>query len=206
MDSMVDEGPKVFQIGIRLMVKNAIAEPGIVWKRVQTIFTEFCTPDSNGFSRASAHWMTEPVDATSLKPHELLVYLVKGPDKSLIKHHYPKEFAKNPPDKNTLGLTAPNQPGGNLSEVYFAHEFLKDEPIRIADVIIHELMHNKLNRGDDMHSFAPFSGAEGGFMQDSFPALSDLAKKKGMTLHTTGVDVRSMALALPKARPQKANI
>jgi hypothetical protein len=83
MDSLPDQGPKVFNIGIRLMDENAIAEPGVVWKRVDAIFTQFCQSPSNSFSRACAFWMTEAVDPASLKPHEVLVYLVRNRSASL---------------------------------------------------------------------------------------------------------------------------
>jgi hypothetical protein len=206
MESMIDEGPKVFQIGIRLMDEDAIAEPGIVWKRVQTIFTEFCRSPDNAFKRAGAQWLTDPVDPASLKPHELLVYLVKDRSASLIRRHYKSVFDQDPPGPNTLGLTARGMPGGQLSEVYYAHPALLDQPEHIADCIVHELMHNKLDMGDRMHDLAPFAGPEGGFLQDTAPILSNLAKMMGKKLEASGTDIRTMAPALPRSVKQKAGI
>jgi hypothetical protein len=209
MDSMVDEGANVFQIGIRLMTKNAIADPGIVWQRVQTIFTQFCRSKFNPtsqFVRASAQWMEEAVEPTSLKPHELLVYLVRDRSASLIRVHYKSVWDMEPPGPNVVGLTAVKMGGGNLSEVYYAHDFCDGEPERIANVIVHELMHNKLNMGKDMHDLAPFAGPEGGFIQDTVPLVSNVAMMMGRKLEPTGTDIRTMGPALPRTVRQKAGI
>jgi hypothetical protein len=209
MESMVEEGPTVFRIGIRLMGGTGIAEPGRVWGRVEKIFTQFCRgvrgQPASPFVRAVASWMVDPVDPASLKPHEMLVYLVKDTSKSLIRHHYPQEWAKNPPDQNVIGLTAVKQSAsGNLSEVYYAHPFLKDEPERIANTIIHELMHNKLNMDDDMHDLAPAIGPEGGFLQAFQPVVS--SAWMGGQLQPTVRDIRTMTPVLSRTVKQKAGI
>jgi hypothetical protein len=210
MAGMVNEGPDVFQIAIRLMDKNAIDEPGVVWKRVMMIFQQFCRSKFNPtspFARASAQWMEEPVDPGSLKPHELLVYLVKNRDASLIKKYYKKVWDQDPPGPNVVGMTAPREVvGGNLAEVYYAHTFCDGEPERIADVIVHELMHNKLNMGNEMHNLAMFAGPEGGFLQDTVPIVSGVAQMRGKKLEPTGTDIRTMGLALPKGVKQRAGI
>jgi hypothetical protein len=207
---MTNEGPDVFQIGIRLMDKNAIADPGIVWQRVEAIFTRFCRSKVNPgspFTRASAQWMEGPVDPASLKPHELLVYLVKDSTASLIRVKYKSEWDKDPPGPNTVGLTAVKQAGGNLSEVYYGHDFCDDEPERLANVIVHELMHNKLNMGREMHALASgWAGRLGGFLQDMVPFVSGVYQVAGVDIEATTADIQAMAPALPRSVTQKAGI
>src|SRR5438105_15815666 len=116
---MPETDPAWFRIGIREVPPGMISNPGQVWSRVQDIFTEFCRAGSR-FAAGNAYWLTEPLEAISLKPHELVVYLIPDSTNSLIKRFFRAQFYANPPGPNTLGLTAV-QGTGNLSEVYVKH-------------------------------------------------------------------------------------
>jgi hypothetical protein len=185
------DDPTVFQIGIREMNKDSISEPGKVWQRVQDIFTQFCQA-GNVYKRASALWLTSPVAAADIQPREMVVYLVKNHSVSLID--------RKPLPNIVIGLTRLHPT--HLSEVYYDHPFLRDEPIFLANIIIHELMHNKLNMGNEMHDLAPFAGAAGGFLQDTMPDINMIERMLQSKLEPTGTDIRTMAPALPRVWPQ----
>jgi hypothetical protein len=189
------DDPTVFQIGIRETVANANHNPGVIWGRVQQVFTEFCKDST--FKRASALWLTAPVRVNDLQPHEVVVYLVPNSGRSLIARNFPREFNTNPPGPNTIGLTKPGFP--ILSEVYYDHPALRDEPEFVANAIIHELMHNKLNMDDRMHALA---GPAGGFLEDTMRRLSNLEQARRMRLEASGTDIRTMSPALARAQPQ----
>lgn len=185
------DDPTVFQIGIREMDKGSIAEPGKVWQRVQDIFTQFCQAGTV-FQRASALWLTSPVAAADIKPHEMVVYLVKNHSRSLID--------RKPVPSQVIGRTRLHPT--HLSEAYYDHPFLKDELIFLANIIVHELMHNKLNLGDEMHALAPFAGSAGGFLQDMLPGTNMVEQMLQRKLEPTGTDIRTMAPALSRQWPQ----
>ena len=186
---------------------DATDSPGVVWQRVQDIFSEFCDPAVNSFKAASAYWITESIDPGDIEPHEVIVYLIKDRNVSLIRTRFPADFQNNPPGPNTLGLTAVGK-GKNLSEVYFDHSFHQGEPVLLANTIIHELMHNKLDAGNVMHSWASqFAGALGGFLQENLPNTTGIVDKMARRkLETTKADIDRMKPALSKVVGQNTGI
>jgi hypothetical protein len=192
-----------FRIMIRETVPNAIPTPGIVWQRVQDLVTRFCRDPSSPFAAASAYWLQNPVKPTDLKPHEVIVYLVKDRDSSLIRRHFPALWRR--PGENTLGMTAVGGPR-NLSEVYYDHPYHAGEPKQLANTIVHELMHNKLNMGEHMHDLAPFTGRMGGFLQENLPAQTAVERMARAEFEPTRADIAAMAPAMSKPVPQVAGV
>lgn len=87
---------------------------------------------------------------------------------------------------------------GVISEVYAGHSFFSGEPELLANLIIHELMHNKVGEGDAMHNRAPFVGANGGFAQGFFANMSPIEKMAGSKLYATRADKDAMIPALER--------
>jgi len=188
-----------FRIAIREMTPSLVSEPGKVWERVGSIFTEFCGRNTgNRFNSAQAYWVDKKLAANTLAPHELIVYLVSGKSASLIRKHYPAAFTQAAPNDNTLGLTYPGSKG-TISEVYAGHSFFSGEPVLLANLIIHELMHNKLGLGDAMHDRASGAGGVGGFLQGMFANLSMVEKMAGSKLYATPADKDAMIPVLGKS-------
>src|SRR5262249_37311084 len=175
-----------FRIAIRADDSLGIEKPGIIWQRVQDVFTSFCTESVGRFAGAQAYWLSSPLAAGQLQAWEVVVYLLPSFRKTLIGRVFPS--LKSQITKNDTGNTAV-QFAKNLSEVYLEHPY-HDEPELIANTIVHELMHNKLNMGQPMHSLAPFVGDLGGFMQESLP--------RNKTLSTTSADRTNLGPALSK--------
>lgn len=186
----------VFQIGIRQTASVRVTDPGPIWQRVESIFTEFC--DKSRFRRASAVWLFKPVSLDEIKKHEVIVYLVGTSRNSLIAKHFAAAFSSSPPGPTTLGLTSPKDVKG-LSEVYFDNPNFGGDLDMIADCIVHEAMHNKLNMGDEMHQLA---GPAGGFLEDTARVLSQQQRLRGMKIAATGTDIRTMAPVLSRERMQ----
>ena len=122
----------------------------------------------------------------------MVVYLVRNHSRSLID--------RSPVPARVLGMTRLHPT--HLSEVYYDHPFLRDEPIFLANIIVHELMHNKLNLGNEMHALAPFAGAAGGFLQDTMPDINMIERMLQMKLEPTGTGIRTMTPALSNKWPQ----
>lgn len=186
----------VFRIAIREMAPGLVPEPGKVWQRVGSIFSDFCgNGTGNKFTSAQAYWVTNKLAVGSLAPHELIIYLVAGRSASLIKNNYPLTFKQAATTENSFGLTV-SGPKGMLSEIYASHVFFSGEPILLANIIIHELMHNKLAEGDGMHDRASGVGRTGGFAQGLHGGMSALDKMTGSTLYATPSDKDAMIPAL----------
>src|SRR5262249_7377040 len=181
--------PSWFRIAIRADDSLGIEKPGIIWGRVQDVFSSLCKESGGRFAGAQAYWGSSPLAANQLEAWEVVVYLLPTVTKSLIARKFPS--LKSQLSKNDTGNTVV-QFAKNLSEVYLDHPY-HDEPELIANSIVHELMHNKLNKGQDMHSLAPFVGDMGGFMQESLP--------RNKSLNTTSADRTNLGPALIKAIP-----
>jgi hypothetical protein len=192
-----------FQIYIRSMASNAawgkfsvnFSDPSdpylkTIWERVGSIFTIFCEDPGTPFSTARAYFLWQPVGPQTLNPCEPVVYLIDSFQQSLIGRQY-GQFNVDPA---RAGLTWVNA-GNNLSEVYLAAH---NDPAFLANRIIHELMHNKLNMDDSMHNLALFVGPEGGFMQSPLPPVTDL--------NPSPQDIQQMVPALIRTVPQQTGI
>ncbi|HYE73627.1 MAG TPA: hypothetical protein VEF04_09850, partial [Blastocatellia bacterium] len=112
---------------------------------LKSLFDEVCQHRNSTFSNSDFWW--EP-NAGDIADHELLVYLVPDQSSSIIR---------------SINSGAGLGPGGttvfnnnySLTEVYFNVGFnLADaNPHRgLAVLCFHELMHNKLKRGNSLHT------------------------------------------------------
>lgn len=194
MGQLPDADAATFRIAIRVKAtwsNAAFSDTDTVWQRVAGIFTKLAKGTGSAFKTATATFVTDPVAATTLKPYELVVYVLNSHRDSLIKPRYKMAVG--------AGDTGNTYVGGalNLSEVYLKHDY-HDTAETFANTIVHELMHNKLNMGNDMHDLAVFVGDGGGFMQEALP--------HNTKLEPSGRDVSTLAPALSKSVAQQIGI
>ncbi len=135
------------------------------FNELEKLFVEVCSyPQAKPFDNACVYWWTDrPVHNS---PHEPLVWFLPSKAKSLIK----KVFNINP-SQNDGGLTKVSSSRGNISEVYLDHPISKTARGR-AFLAFHELMHNKLQQGDEMHD--PSLGLGRGAIDMSSPFSASL--------------------------------
>src|SRR5262245_52335982 len=85
---------------------------------------------------------------TDISDYDLVCYIVGTPSNSVIKA---RGFAQPVEGKSPgldAGLTVTGDTRGNISEVYLTG---KATPKLLANIICHELMHNKCKLGNEMH-------------------------------------------------------
>jgi len=100
-------------------------------------------PAANPYDDFSVYWWTSrPVHVGANEP---LVWFVASQSKSLIKKAYGKKS-----DTIGAGLTAVRESKGNISEIYLDAKFNNTDKNR-AIAAFHELMHNKSQKGNEMH-------------------------------------------------------
>jgi len=80
-------------------------------------------------------------------PSDLVIYIVPTQSRSVIKARY----GVNPPGADFGGSAYVRGKYGNISEIYTDYEGITSGS-DAADLAFHELMHNKLQMGDEMHS------------------------------------------------------
>lgn len=173
-------------------------ELGKVWQRVQSLFTEVCASGFNksGFTNCQAYWAFSPVEKA--EPKDIVVYLVPGLTASLIRRHHPTLFQQAMQGLSggavLGGLTAITGVANDpvvLSEVYDDSP-LNKEPEWLANTMFHECYHNKLAKGDEVHSMGSgFAGSVGGFLQHSLvldKKLPLMSKDKEVMAQAIGLD------------------
>lgn len=199
-------------VTLRIMIRDmrpnggagVTTELGKVWQRVQSLFNEVCASGFNksGFTNCQAYWAFSPVEKAELK--DIVVYLVPSLGQSLIRRHHPNAFAQATQGLggNVLlgGLTTvqgvANDPVA-LSEVYDDSP-LNEEPEWLANTIFHECYHNKLAKGDEVHSMGSgFVGSVGGFLQHR------LVLDKKLPLTSSDKEVMSQAIGLDRRQRVK---
>src|SRR5262249_42190769 len=110
-----------------------------------TLWSHLCKVLSH--PKAIRHGFTPRVDwfttAGEIAAHDLVVYFVADPSKSLIN-----KLKLSTSTVDLGGRTAIRTGVGNVSEVFVQNNF----PARkLANIAWHELMHNKLQKDDRMH-------------------------------------------------------
>lgn len=148
---------------------------------LEKLFLEVCGHPASAFGDASVYWWTDrPVHHLANEP---IVWLVASKDDSLILEVYKKKVKSS-----SAGATFPGGQG-TISEIYLDHKANQGSGNQ-AKMAFHELMHNKLLLGDELHGKTFGLGRE----------LLDLSSAFSASL--TADDIRLMAPALEKPIPQ----
>ena len=110
---------------------------------LEKLFKEVCRYQESAYDDASAYWWTDrPVHHA---PHEPIIWLLRGRADSMITRVYGVIIPPGNAGANMFG------PQGNISEIYLEHE-ANSSALAQSKMAFHELMHNKLRKGDVMHS------------------------------------------------------
>lgn len=195
MADLADPGTSVFRIIVRSMISDAawdkspISDLDKTSDRVESIFTTFCQSKGSIYTRAVVQITKKPVAANTPRPFDLVVYLVDSAGQSVIKQR--QRSVKLDPDATGQTFV---QGALNICEVYLKHDYHSKARL-LANTVIHECMHNKLNRGESLHDLAPSVGGNGGFAQESLPNDTDL--------EPSNIDITTMAPALSNVVPQQ---
>jgi len=155
--------------------------------RVADIFTIIAQDPATPFSEARVFYVFERIPSGLLEKWEPVVYLVDDFSKSLIRPPISAKDAEKPTGRTRV------EGALNLAEVYLDAPYHSQAEL-LANTVIHELMHNKLNQGDAMHDRAGFTGDLGGFLQDRLPSNPNLRPTKG--------DIAAVAPRLSSVVPQ----
>jgi hypothetical protein len=112
---------------------------------------------------------------TDLSDYDLVCYIVGTPSNSVIKARgFAQPVAGNSPGLDA-GLTVTGDTRGNISEVYLTG---KAGPKLLANIICHELMHNKCNLGNEMHGKPNVNMGSSPTGESDFFAAGDLSLLK----------------------------
>jgi hypothetical protein len=194
MGQIPDADATTFRIAIRVKAtwsNAAFSDTDTVWQRVAAIFTKLAQGKGSIFKTATATFVAAPIAAATLKPCELAVYVLDSYRNSIIKPKYGLAVSASDTGNTYVGGAL------NLSEVYLKHDY-HDTAETLANTIVHELMHNKLNMGNDMHDLAMFVGDAGGFMQEQLP--------HNTSLDPSSRDVSTLAPALSRNVAQQIGV
>jgi hypothetical protein len=198
MADLTDPGASIFRIVVRSMISDAawkespISDLDITWARVESVFTTFCQAKGSIYTSATVQITKKAVAANALRPFDLVVYLVDSVGQSVIKRR--QRSVKLDPDATGQTFV---QGALNICEVYLKHDYHSKAKL-LANTVIHECMHNKLNMDDSLHNLAPSVGGNGGFAQDGLPNDTDL--------QPSNIDITTMAPALSKVVPQQVGV
>src|SRR5262249_38901775 len=136
---------------------------------------------------AQMTWAQLTFHTGPLQDDELRCFVLSNRDNSVVSRHAGADLGPS-------GTTAQTD-RGTISEIYVA-SFDRDDSLCMARLIFHELMHNKLRMGNDMHY-----DYEAGFGLAA--AITDCAT--GMGHRSTGMtskNATAMARALLNSVPQ----
>lgn len=169
--------------------------------RLKKIFEEVMSSAQNtsSFKTCAVTWVDKQVD--TLDPKDILIYVVRTIGDSMLRLAYPalgQQLASlSLEEKKLLCGTTTAGVNPTYSEVYWDADYCQTCE-RVANVMFHECLHNKLDMGTSMHDLAPIIGAGGGFIQGSLPSSDTLA--------LTSVDKTQMGAKLGTDRPQKTKL
>jgi len=128
-----------------------IAEPRqSFFMELERLFNRVCADPKCPFSESAAWWWSyKPFQPL---PHEPVIWLLESAGDSLIKKVYGDQPGK-------AGLTKVRGNKGNISEIYLDHRANQGATAQ-AKMAFHELMHNKLQKGDELHTESTGLGRE----------------------------------------------
>ena len=137
------------------------------WVKYRFAYVISQTPAVKGVA-AKVGWSFNKTDITD---NDLVCYIVGTSSDSVIKS---KAFAQPVAGKTPsldAGLTAIGDARGNVSEVYLTGKAI---PKELANIICHELMHNKCNLGNEMHGKPNVNMGSSPTGESNFFAAGDL--------------------------------
>ena len=112
---------------------------------------------------------------TDISDYDLVCYIVGTPSNSVIKARgFAQPVAGKSPGLDA-GLTVTGDTRGNISEVYLTG---KATPKLLANIICHELMHNKCKLGNEMHGKPNVNMGSSPTGESDFFAAGDLSLLK----------------------------
>jgi hypothetical protein len=114
------------------------------WVKYRFAYVISQTPAVKGVT-PDVSWSFNKTDITDT---DLVCYIVGKSSDSIIKSKAFAQPAVGATPSLDAGLTAIGDSRGNVSEVYLVGKVV---PKEIANIICHELMHNKCNLGNEMH-------------------------------------------------------
>ena len=175
-DRVLSQIPGVWGEGMAYAVGSYLKE----------FFDQVCTSPLTSNSDSDFHWNTSPSD---IRSHELLVYFLATKNDSLVRQISTVPLG---PGGSTLIRTA-----GNLSEIYVTESIAAmgggaDQARGFAVLAFHEAMHNKLKRGNTLHTT---SIGGGGMAAGTVFANTQL----------TAGNISAMAAALGNSVPQNTS-
>jgi len=141
------------------------------WVKYRFAYVISQTPAAKGVS-PDVRWNFAKTD---ISEYDLVCYIVGTASNSVIKA---KGFAQPVAGKTPsldAGLTVVGDTRGNVSEVYLTG---KSIPKELANIICHELMHNKCNLGNEMHRKPNVNMGSSPTGESNFFAAGDLALLK----------------------------
>jgi hypothetical protein len=111
------------------------------------------------FKEAKVVFWNELKDIFLMEDQELVLYVVQSDGQSILRQKYPPnetdpamQYIWQP---GPAGRTMARGSRGNLSEMYM-YRLSEAEPYVMARLAFHELMHNKLNMGQELHTDGGF--------------------------------------------------
>ena len=145
---------KQFYMGdsYKIFVKDManFQQPGEFRIGLEGMFDQVCQSNETSFLSSTVLFTTGGIE-----DHEVLIYLLKSKAQSRIKKVAPSMDLGKTSKGNTLISSQ-----GNISEIYTSE--LSDWKMSdIVNLAFHELMHNKLQVGDDLHTDYGFGLAAG---------------------------------------------
>jgi hypothetical protein len=165
---------------------NATGVNGLIRVELENLFQRVCEHEESHYYSPLVLWTRGDEDPA---PHELIVYLLPSSKESIIKKQVKGAVIRAGKAGRTI---VKDSTVGNISEIYLDHGALVNY-LAIAKMAFHELMHNKLQMGDEMHSW---SNGGGGLADEQ------LFFGKPLSIDANAENIELMAKALHKSAPQ----
>jgi hypothetical protein len=141
------------------------------WVKYRFAYVISQTPAAKGVT-PDVRWNYSKSDISDT---DLVCYIVGTSSSSVIKAKGFAQPAASTTPSLDAGLTIVGDTRGNISEVYLSGKAI---PKELANIICHELMHNKCNLGNEMHRKPNVNMGSSPTGESNFIAAGDLALLK----------------------------
>ncbi|CAN5378316.1 hypothetical protein BH10PSE15_BH10PSE15_13490 [soil metagenome] len=166
-----NDDPDKFHFIVRSMLTTdelSAEDQATVTARIQKLFAEICALPACKIKMGSVAYVKAKPE--NLNTQDVVVHLVSSKNASILKKYKGLPVSADP---NAAGRTLISD-NGNIAEVYKSAPY-NNEPELLANMLVHESMHNKLNMDDAaLHGEATFVGEVGGFCQEELPRATEL--------------------------------